>query len=587
MCFFKHRLFLLLGTSLVVMLFIAKCGSAWAQPAAVVTNELDSFAYKLPAEAARNPEKLLEAAAFLLRKYEKNERASLIAKNLTGLYLSNTGHPDSAKKLYTEVSKKLVATGDKRYLAHTYNYLGILYYRAGALLEASSYFNKSISLFAAIGKKVEGFSAYNNHAGIYHRTGNSDKALAVMRELLQEPGLTPGQRGTVLLNMSHAMVERSRDSAYLFGLQALEAFKQAAENRGAANAQLALGALALLEDDPVKALYHYNNANDVYQKRNIQIYKWDVLAGRLQAFLLLRQRDSAAALLHAIDTSYPSGRNLTGTQQSQLCQLRGSYLMLTGQHEAGAKLLERAISLRDSIYKADNVAQLLELETIYQTERKNAEILQLKTWNKNHRQITLLTLLCSGTALLALLGLFMYRREKQRKEQILLQREQERIEQVLRKKELEEMLLKEKLEQAGKQLVNQSLVSSEHNKFLEGLLQFANETAGNRTMADSQKWQLLQNRLSRKLSGDSEWAQFLQTFELVNDQFFTNLSSKHPGLTLNEKRLCALSKIRMSNKEMAGILHISPDSVKMARYRLKKKMNIPQELDLDEYISSI
>jgi DNA-binding CsgD family transcriptional regulator len=38
---------------------------------------------------------------------------------------------------------------------------------------------------------------------------------------------------------------------------------------------------------------------------------------------------------------------------------------------------------------------------------------------------------------------------------------------------------------------------------------------------------------------------------------------------------------------MADLLHISPDSVKMARYRMKKKMNLPQEQDLDEYIGGI
>jgi DNA-binding CsgD family transcriptional regulator len=268
-------------------------------------------------------------------------------------------------------------------------------------------------------------------------------------------------------------------------------------------------------------------------------------------------------------------------------QLKGRYLILVGKDEEGAALLEKALNLRDSVYKADNVSQLMELETIYQTERKNAEIVQLKALNQSQQKVNLLILMSAGTALLALLGLFMYRKEKERKKQLLVEQEQERSEQQLRKKELEELLLKEKLEKAGKQLVNQSLAASENSNFLEDLLAFVNETAANKTMADSQKWQLLQNRLNRKLTGDSEWVQFLKTFEQVNDQFFINLTSAHPDLTLNEKRLCALSKIRMSNKEIAGILHISPDSVKMARYRMKKKMNIPQETDLDDYINSI
>lgn len=561
---------------------------SFAQSSRLTTSAvLDSFAYKLPVLASRDPNKLLEAAAYLRRHYSDEDRALLIAQNLTGLYLSNTGRPDSAKALYLVVSKKLSNAGDKRYLAHTYNYLGIVYFRSGALLEAGTYFDKAIALFTALGKKTEGFSAYNNRAGIYSVTGNSKKALETMRSLLQEQGLTSGQRATVLLNMSNAEADQNIDSAYRLGLLALEAFSKAGETRGVANTQMALGSLAIGENDASKALYHYEKANEIYQRLNIRIYQWDVLAGRLQAYIMLRQLENAALLVHEIETLYPAGNGLTAQQQSQMYQLRGRYLILTGHHEDGAALLEKALSLRDSVYKATNISQLMELETIYQTERKNAEILQLKALNQSQRQVNLLVILSGSTALLALLGLLMYRKEKERKKQVLLQREQERREQELRKKELEEELLKEKLEKAGRQLVNQSLTVSENSNFLEDLLEFVNETATNRSMADSQKWQLLQNRLNRKLSGDSEWSQFLQTFEQVNDQFFASLNARHPDLTLNEKRLCALSRIRMSNKEIAGVLHISPDSVKMARYRMKKKMNIPQELDLDDYINSL
>jgi len=572
----------LLLTSIVVP------SNSSAQSSHLTTSEtLDSFAYKLPVLASRDPEKLLEAAAYLRSRYSEEDRALLIAKNLTGLYLSNTGRPDSAKTLYLEVSRKLSDAGDQRYLAHTYNYLGIVYFRSGALLEAGTYFDKAIALFNAIGKKTEGFSAYNNRAGIYSVTGNSKKALETMRGMLQEKELTPGQRATVLLNMSNAEADQNIDSAYQLGLLALDAFSKAGETRGVANTQMALGSLAIGENDASKALYHYEKANDIYQRLNIRIYQWDVLAGRLQVYIMLHQRDSATSLVHEIEISYPGGKGLTAQQQSQMYQLKGRYLILTGLHEDGAALLEKALGLRDSVYKADNVSQLMELETIYQTERKNAEILQLKALNQSQRQVNLLIMLSGGTALLALLGLLMYRKEKERKKQVLLQQEQERQEQELHKKELEELLLKEKLEKAGKQLVNQSLTVSENSNFLEELLEFVNETAANKSMADSQKWQLLQNRLNRKLSGDSEWTQFLQTFEQVNDQFFISLNARHPDLTLNEKRLCALSKIRMSNKEIASVLHISPDSVKMARYRMKKKMNIPQELDLDDYISSL
>lgn len=60
----------------------------------------------------------------------------------------------------------------------------------------------------------------------------------------------------------------------------------------------------------------------------------------------------------------------------------------------------------------------------------------------------------------------------------------------------------------------------------------------------------------------------------LNDHFFINLDNKFPGLTDNEKKLCSLLRLKLTSKEIASILNISPKSVEVNRYRLKKKMNL-------------
>jgi len=48
-----------------------------------------------------------------------------------------------------------------------------------------------------------------------------------------------------------------------------------------------------------------------------------------------------------------------------------------------------------------------------------------------------------------------------------------------------------------------------------------------------------------------------------------------------------LIKLNMNSKEMASVLNISPNSIKSARYRLKKKLELSPEADLEGFIRNI
>ena len=61
----------------------------------------------------------------------------------------------------------------------------------------------------------------------------------------------------------------------------------------------------------------------------------------------------------------------------------------------------------------------------------------------------------------------------------------------------------------------------------------------------------------------------------------------HPKLTPNDLRLCAYLRLNLSSKEIAPLLNISPKSVEVKRYRLRKKMELPHEASLTNYILEI
>ncbi|MCD8178105.1 MAG: tetratricopeptide repeat protein [Tannerellaceae bacterium] len=73
----------------------------------------------------------------------------------------------------------------------------------------------------------------------------------------------------------------------------------------------------------------------------------------------------------------------------------------------------------------------------------------------------------------------------------------------------------------------------------------------------------------------------------ISADFMERLSKLHPDLSRNEKRLASLLKIDLTTKEIASIIDSTPKTVNMARYRLRKRMNLENDESLTEYIKSI
>lgn len=71
----------------------------------------------------------------------------------------------------------------------------------------------------------------------------------------------------------------------------------------------------------------------------------------------------------------------------------------------------------------------------------------------------------------------------------------------------------------------------------------------------------------------------LLELEQSNRLFQTRLKTRCPNLTAYELRLCTYLKANLSTKEIATLLNITPDSVKKAKHRLRKKLQVrPDEV---------
>ncbi|THH36538.1 helix-turn-helix and ligand-binding sensor domain-containing protein [Neolewinella litorea] len=83
------------------------------------------------------------------------------------------------------------------------------------------------------------------------------------------------------------------------------------------------------------------------------------------------------------------------------------------------------------------------------------------------------------------------------------------------------------------------------------------------------------------------WELFRDAFENADRDFFRKIKDLHPDLTPNDLKLCAYLRLNLSSKEIAPMLNISPRSVEVKRYRMRKKMGLERDTGLTEYIMAI
>lgn len=96
--------------------------------------------------------------------------------------------------------------------------------------------------------------------------------------------------------------------------------------------------------------------------------------------------------------------------------------------------------------------------------------------------------------------------------------------------------------------------------------------------------QKLTRLIDSHLEGDHDWELFEESFNRVHDDFFKRIMHQFPDLTPGDLRLAAYLKMNLSSKEIAPLLNISVRGIENKRYRLRKKLGLPEEANLTEFI---
>lgn len=138
--------------------------------------------------------------------------------------------------------------------------------------------------------------------------------------------------------------------------------------------------------------------------------------------------------------------------------------------------------------------------------------------------------------------------------------------------------LREDIEAKNRELGISTMSLIKKNEFLNTLKKELENAEGEKPLKHIIKI------IDKNINNNDDWNLFQEAFNNADKDFLKKIKQLHPSLTANDLRLCAYLRLNLASKEIAPLLNISSRSVEVKRYRLRKKMDLPHETSLTNYI---
>ena len=254
-----------------------------------------------------------------------------------------------------------------------------------------------------------------------------------------------------------------------------------------------------------------------------------------------------------------------------------------GDNENAYKFKSQSLEIENNIKKEnDQLTKYVLLELFRIASKRSEESItakanELKT-SKDRIQIlksrnTFLWLTVLSFALFGGLSLFYLIKYFRKKKQ--------QLETEIQLKNSLESEMKMKLELKEKDVSNLALEINRKRQWIQELQSRLSELPKEARITEVKKW------LNEGAYLDKKQAYFTEMVDEVNEQFFHQLKSQFPELTPKEIELCGLIKLNLSTKEIAIFKQITPESVKTARKRLRRKLGIEPGGDIYGFVQGI
>lgn len=322
----------------------------------------------------------------------------------------------------------------------------------------------------------------------------------------------------------------------------------------------------------VDALINLNNIGDIYRKTN-QLAK--ALSTSQQVLELAKSQNQ----IYQMRSAY---RDL-GKVYSKLGDFKNSYAYLDSCHEITGK-----------IYNLEIAHEIADTRALYDVAQKEQQISLLE---KDHKidqayQVGLII----GAIFILIIGILVFRQQRVRikknqklyaAQKHLTQANEEKLKAELEYTKLYEEKLEQEIKNKSRELTTNALQIIRKNEFLEGLIHELKKAEKDIPEEIGKKIKKIRKSIDYNFSLDDDWQEFESVFQNVHQDFFNQLRKLFPDLTSADIRLCAMLRLNLNSQDIAAIMGISQDSLRIARYRLRKKIGITKGGNLYSYIMNI
>jgi len=188
--------------------------------------------------------------------------------------------------------------------------------------------------------------------------------------------------------------------------------------------------------------------------------------------------------------------------------------------------------------------------------------------------------------LLLLLSIFAVQRYIDRELKIKNQKLEEKNQRILKERLIQlenDRLIKENITK-NKELANATLQLIKKNETLQ---EIKSELIDIRKKGDhtltTQDFKVMVKQINDNLSLQEDKALFNASFEEVHEDFMKKLKSEFPSLTQDDLLLASYLRMNLPTKDIAPLFNLSLRGLENKRYRLRKKMDLPSELNLNDF----
>lgn len=507
--------------------------------------------------------------------------------------------PDSAALLVHDAIRQAEALNNDTLAARGYHILGLSHAILGRYATSLEWSLKALDIFERYHLIRRQSATISNIAGVIIEEGRYaeaivylKRALVVDQQLLDSAGVASDFN-----NIAVAFRKMNQlDSAAFYFNQSLHLALSLANPRhrddAAAHARYNLAFIAIKQKEYTLARRYLDEAHQHYRTHHDD---YALCYGAwYEAYLNLETGSYRAAVQWAEQGLHEARRLHLDTERIELYQILSEAHAALHQYDRALVYQQQHEALSDSVYSREKARVVAELQYVYETEQKDQEILLLKKEEQRRRFISVVTGITALAAMLLVLVIYLSKklqlvRHRAREaalvaahEKAVHEKYQAEAETALQEEKNKQLQLE--LESSQRELAGTALFIQQKNTLMEHLQQELarlNAATGSRELLD------MSRNLQQHMNFEGDWDKVMIHFERVHPQFFNKLKAICPDLTMNELRQAAYIRINMTNKEVANLLNIDDASVKMSRYRLKKKLKLSPEASLTSFIMSI